>query len=76
MYNSTGQNTFSESINTLMEAWCVHHKTDGCSSLIQPLNYCPGRFDLYTGFYQTKITAIFGQELERFNQKSGIIQSE
>ena len=58
-----------------MEAWSVHHKTDGCPSLIQPSNYCPGRFDPYTGFYQTENTAIFGQELESFNQKSGIIKS-
>ena len=58
-----------------MEAWSVHHKTDGCPSLIQPSNYCPGRFDPYTGFYQTENTAIFGQELESFNEKSSIIQS-
>ena len=53
----------------------MHHKTDSCPSLIQPSNYCPGRFDPYTGFYQSENTAIFGQELESFNQKSGIIQS-
>ena len=75
VYNPTGQNTFSESINALMEAWSVHHKTDGCATLIAPSNYCPGRFDPYTGFYQCENTAIFGQELESFNQKSGIIQS-
>ena len=42
-----------------MEAWSVHHKTDGCLSLITPANYCLGWFDPVTGF----------------NQKSGIIQS-
>jgi len=75
VYNKTGQNTFSESLYALMEAWSVHHKTDGCPSLITPENYCPGRFDPVTGFYQSENTAIFGQELESFNQKSGIIQS-
>ena len=53
----------------------LNHKTGGCPSLITPENYCPGRFDPVTGFYQTENTAIFGQELESFNQKSGIIQS-
>ena len=75
VYNTSGQNTFSESLYALMEAWSVHHKTSGCPSLITPENYCPGQFDPNTGFYQTENTAIFGQELESFNQKSGIIQS-
>ena len=58
-----------------MEAWSVHHKTDGCLSLIQPWNYCPGWFDPSTGLYQTENTAIIGQELKSCNQKSGIIQA-
>ena len=33
VYNPVGQNTFSEPIHVLMEAWSVHHKTDSCPSL-------------------------------------------
>ena len=75
MYNPSGQNTFSEALHALMEAWSVHHKRDGCPSLITPANCCPGHFDPIIGFYQNQNTAIFGQELESFNKKSSIIQS-
>ena len=69
VYNPSGQNTFSEALHALMEAWSVHHKRDGCPSLITPANCCPGHFDPITGFYQNQNTAIFGQELESFNKK-------
>ena len=68
-------NTYSESIGALMEAWSVHHKTDGTPTLLTLDNYCPARFDPTKGFWQRETCAIFGQELESFNQKSGIIQS-
>ena len=58
-----------------MEAWSVHHKTDGAPTLITPYNYCPYLFDATTGYWTKENTGIFGQELESFNQKSGIIQS-
>ena len=75
VYNPIGQNTLLESIHALMEVWSIHHKTDGCPSLIDPSDYCQGRFDPVTDFYKTENTAIFEQELESFNQKRGIIQS-
>ena len=34
-------NTYSECIGALMEAWSVHHKTDGCQTLVTLDNYCP-----------------------------------
>ena len=68
-------NTYSEAIGALMEAWSVHHKTDGAPTLLTLDNYCPARFDPTKGFWQKETCAIFGQELESFNQKSGIIQS-
>ena len=68
-------NTYSESIDALMEAWSVHHKTDSASTLLTLNNYCPGCFDSTKGFWQWETCAIFGQELESFNPKSGIIQS-
>lgn len=71
----TKHNTYSEAIGALMEAWSVHHKTDGAPTLLTLDNYCPARFDPTKGFWQRETCAIFGQELESFNQKSGIIQS-
>jgi hypothetical protein len=68
-------NTYSEPVGALMEAWSVHHKTDGAPTLLTLDNYCPARFDPTKGFWQRKTCAIFGQELESFNQKSSIIQS-
>ena len=57
-----------------MEAWSVHHKTNGSPTLFTLDYYCPARFDSTKGFGRENC-AIFCQELESFNQKSGIIQS-
>jgi hypothetical protein len=68
--------TYSESIGTLLEAWSVHHKSDGNPTLLTLENYAPARFsDSDYGMYQKEYNAVFGQELESFTQKSGIIQS-
>ena len=73
--NPTSYNTYSEPIAALMEAWSVHHKSTDTPTLLTLDNYCPARFDPTWGYYATENAAIFGQELESFNQKSGIIQS-
>ena len=73
--NPYSYNTYSESVSALMEAWSVHHKTDGAPTLLTIENYAPGRYDPVKGYWQRETCAIFGQELESFNQKSGIIQS-
>ena len=39
------------------------------------MNYSPTLFDPVYGFWNRESCAIFGLELESFNQKSGIIQS-
>lgn len=67
--------TYSEAIGALMEAWSVHHKSDGNPSLITPQSYRPGMWNADTGMYQREYNAVFGQELESFSQKSGLIQS-
>ena len=67
-------NTYSEPIGALIEAWGVHHKTEVVSTLLTPMNYSPTLFDPVYGFWNRESCAIFGQELESFNQKSGIIQ--
>jgi hypothetical protein len=68
--------TYSESIGTLLEAWSVHHKSDGNPTLLTLENYAPARFSAEDyGMYQKEYNAVFGQELESFTQKSGIIQS-
>ena len=66
VYNSNGQNTFSEPLYALMETWSVHHKTVGCPSLSTPENYCPGRFDPVTGFYQTENTVFLRTRTGKF----------
>ena len=43
-------NTYSESISTLMEAWSVHHKTDGLPTLLTLDNYFPAHCDSTKGF--------------------------
>ena len=68
-------NMYSESIIALMEAWSVHQKTEGSPTLLTLDNYCPAHFDPTKGYWQHATCAIFGQELENFNQKSSIIQS-
>ena len=73
--NPNSYNTYSEPIAALMEAWSVHHKSTDTPTLLTLDNYCPARFDPTWGYYATENAAIFGQELESFNQKSGIIQS-
>jgi hypothetical protein len=70
--------TYSEAIGTLMEAWSVHHKSDGNPTLLTLESYAPARFSNAQtdyGMYQKEYNAVFGQELESFTQKSGIIQS-
>ena len=59
----------------LMEAWSVHHKTDGTPTLLTLDNNCPARCDPTKGFGNERRVLVFGQELESFNQKSGSIQS-
>ena len=73
--NTNRFNTHSESIGALMEARSVHHKTNGSPTLLTLDIYCPALFNPTKRFWQRKNCAIFGQELESFNQKSGIIQS-
>ena len=70
-------NTYSEAIQNLMEAWSVHHKTDGNPSLLNIENYAPGRWNNADGIgaFCREYNAVFGQELESFSQKRGIIQS-
>ena len=73
---ATTENTYSEAVQTLMEAWAVNHKTDGNPTLLNLDNYCPGRWSENNyGMYVKETDAVFGQELESFSQKSGIIQS-
>jgi hypothetical protein len=72
----TKKDTYSEPIGTLMEAWSVHHKTDSNPTLFTLENYAPARWHKNSfGMYQKEYNAVFGQELESFTQKSGIIQS-
>ena len=68
-------NTYSEAIQNLMEAWSVHHKTDGNPSLLNIENYAPGRWNDADGIgaFCREYNAVFVQELESFSQKSGII---
>ena len=67
--------SYSQPIDALMEAWSVHHKTEGNPTLITRDNYAPAYWDPTTGFYVRERDVVFGQELESFSQKSGIIQS-
>ena len=68
-------NTYSQAIDTLMEAWGVHHKTDANATLLTRRTYAPAQWNPVTGYYERERNALFGQELESFSQKSGIIQS-
>jgi hypothetical protein len=72
---SSTLDTYALPVDALMAAWSVNHKTDGNPSLLTRANYAPAQFDVVTGLYQRERNAIFGQELESFSQKSGIIQS-
>jgi hypothetical protein len=59
-----------------MEAWSVHHKTDSNPTMFTLENYTPARWHANSfNMYQKEYNAVFGQELESFTQKSGIIQS-
>ena len=58
-----------------MEAWSVHQKTEGNATLIKRSNYAPAMWGPPYNHYQYERNAVFGQELESFSQKSGIIQS-
>jgi len=66
---------YGESMSTLMEAWSVHHKTDGNPSLITYNSYAPLHWGGDYNHWQFAYNAVFGQEMESFSQKSGIIQS-
>jgi hypothetical protein len=69
-------NIYSEATQALMEAWSVHHKSEGSPSLLTPENYSPTKWSRgQFGMYQREYNAVFGQECESFSQKSGIIQS-
>ena len=67
--------TYGEAITTLMEAWLVHQKTEGNPTLLKRNNYAPGCWGSPYNLYSFERNAVFGQELESFSQKSGIIQS-
>jgi hypothetical protein len=67
--------TYGEAITTLMEAWSVHQKTEGNATLLKRNNYAPGIWGPPFNHFQWERNAVFGQELESFSQKSGIIQS-
>ena len=60
---ATTDNTYSEAVQTLMEAWAVNHKTDAYPTLLNLDNYRPGRWskDNY-GMYVKEADAVFGQE--------------
>jgi hypothetical protein len=76
--DSTRYDTFSEAVGQLLEAWSVHHKSDGNPTLLTLESYAPARFSNAPSdyrMYQKEYNAVFGQELESFTQKSGIIQS-
>ena len=68
-------NTYSEAVGALMEAWSVHHKTDGHPGLITRESYAPRLVDMNRGKRYREINAVFGHELESFSGKSGVIQS-
>ena len=65
---------FVDAYSSLMQAWSVNHKTDANAGLIKLRRYNPIAFDQY-GLWSKPTDVIFGQELESFNQKSGLIQS-
>ena len=67
--------TYGEAVTTLMEAWSVHQKTEGNPTLLKRNNYAPATWGPPYNLYQYERNAVFGQELESFSQKSGIIQS-
>jgi len=67
--------TYGEAITTLMEAWSVHQKTEGNATLLRRDNYAPLMWGQPYNLYSYERNAVFGQELESFSQKSGIIQS-
>ena len=67
--------TYGEAITTLMEAWSVHQKTEGNATLLRRDNYAPLMWGPPYNLYSYERNAVFGQELESFSQKSGIIQS-
>ena len=71
----TKYNTYSECVGALMEAWAVHHKAKKAPTRITPYSYCIYLFDSTTVYRRKEKFAIFGQGLEFFNQKRGIILS-
>jgi hypothetical protein len=66
---------YGEAVTALMEAWSVHHKTDGNPSLISYASYAPKQWGGDYDHYYFPYNAVFGQEMESFSQKSGVIQS-
>ena len=66
--------TYGEAVTTLMEAWSVHQKTEGNPTLLKR-NYAPATWGPLYNLYQYERYAVFGQELESFSQKSGIMQT-
>ena len=65
---------YSEPIVALMEAWSVHHKST--PTLLTMHNDCPACFDPTWGYYALENGAIFGQELESFNQNVVLFSQE
>ena len=65
---------YVDAYSTLMQGWSVNHKTDANAGLIKMQRYNKMAIDSY-GFWIKPTDVIFGQEMESFNQKSGLIQS-
>jgi hypothetical protein len=66
---------YGEALSALYQAWGVNIKTDACPGLIKVENYSNYEFGGQHNMWTTPSNVVFGQELESFNQKSGLIQS-
>lgn len=66
---------YGEALSALFQAWSVNIKTDGASSLIRYPCYSNYNWESLYNMWTIPMDTIFGQELESFNQKSGLIQS-
>lgn len=66
---------YGEALSALYQAWGVNIKTDACPGLIKMENYSNYEWGGINAMWETPTDVVFGQELESFNQKSGLIQS-
>jgi hypothetical protein len=66
---------YGEALSALYQAWGVNIKTDACPGLIKMENYSNYEWGGCHNMWLTPTDVVFGQELESFNQKSGLIQS-